>query len=169
MPCDHGGLCGLTAGQAASGYDTGPQAGPARDAVARVVIASDPLAVRQGLGVLFATPLMRALSADDRGTAEIVLAEAVNNIVEHAYATYSGTIELTLTCQGASLCCSLIDHGLSMPGDQLPAGRLGSPEDLAEGGFGWHLIRTLSQDLAYARDGTRNRLSFRLVTGQSGA
>ena len=46
----------------------------------------------------------------------------------------------------------------------LPA--LGQPsplvmgEDLPEGGFGWFLIRTLTLDLEYERDGGFNKLRF---------
>ena len=45
---------------------------------------------------------------------------------------------------------------------------LGAVEDLPEGGFGWHVIRTLSKDLHYRRENGRNQLSFRLDTTQSG-
>ena len=54
-----------------------------------------------------------------------------------------------------------------MPGGRPPAGRLPDGADCAlvdlpEGGFGWHLIRTLTRDLAYVRSGGCNRLSFLL-------
>lgn len=142
-------------------------------AVARIVIPSDPLAVRDGLRALFDTLLLRSLPEDHRGTAEIVLAEALNNIVEHAYACDQGEIELTLMLNGTGLVCRIIDSGVPMPGQVLPAGFLpappdaAAPETLAEGGFGWHLIRTLSLDLAYDRVGGQNLLSFRLEAGQS--
>ena len=43
-------------------------------------IASDPLAVREGLRALFDTAMLRALPLAARGTAEIVLAEALNTL-----------------------------------------------------------------------------------------
>lgn len=135
-------------------------------AVARIVIASDPLAVRDGLRALFDTLLLRSLPDSDRGTAEIVLAEALNNIVEHAYALNHGDIELTLMLNGSGLVCRIIDSGVPMPGKVLPADSLTTPEDMPEGGFGWHLIRSLSHDLAYDRVGEQNLLSFRLEPGQ---
>ena len=136
---------------------------------ARVTISADPLAVRDGLAVLFDTVMMRNMAEDDRGTAEIVLAEALNNIVEHAYAQHVGEIQITLLLHQNALICRIIDTGLPMPNNTLPAGHLAQfapTDDLPEGGFGWFLIRTLSRDLDYRRVDGRNQLSFRLETGQ---
>jgi len=133
-------------------------------------IASDPLAVREGLRALFDTAMLRALPLAARGTAEIVLAEALNNIVEHAYDDGSGRIDLLVRLQPPDLLCQIEDRGKSMPGDALPIGKLrpfSSFDDLPEGGFGWHLIRTLSRDLKYQRDEGRNCLRFRLGVEQS--
>lgn len=135
-----------------------------------LTILSDPLAVRKGLQAMLETPALQSLPADGRGTAEIVLAEALNNIVEHAYAQHSGEIEVKLTLLPGSMACEISDSGLPMPGENLPEGKL-KPilpgDELPEGGFGWFLIRTLSQDLHYRRLGSRNLLTFRLNTEQS--
>ena len=60
----------------------------------------------------------------------------------------------------------LLDQGLPMPGGQPPPGQAAgvdvAVDDLPEGGFGWFLIRKLSQDLRYSRDGDTNRLCFSL-------
>ena len=144
-------------------------AGFGHQRTARVTISADPLAVRDGLAVLFDTAMLRSLAEDDRGTAEIVLAEALNNIVEHAYAHHVGEIEITLLLHQNALICRIVDTGLPMPNNTLPAGQLAQfapTDDLPEGGFGWFLIRTLSRDLDYRRVDGRNQLSFRLETGQ---
>lgn len=137
----------------------------------RIVIPSDPVSVRQALCALF-TPLMSGpISQDARDTAQLVLAEALNNIVEHAYANTPGEIEVTIEFSSKGLTCSITDCGLPMPDEHLPEGHLPYPlnsEDLPEGGFGWHLIRTLSEDLDYSRIGGRNRLTFRIESKQSG-
>ena len=146
-------------------------AGLAAPRTTQVTISADPLAVREGLRILFDTMLLRSLAEDDRGTAEIVLAEALNNIVEHAYAQHAGEIEITLLLHQNALICRIIDTGLPMPDETLPVGHLAAFEptdDLPEGGFGWFLIRTLSRDLDYKRVDGRNHLSFRLETGQFG-
>ena len=130
----------------------------------RLLIPSDAGAVRQALQEARATWLLRSLTDDARGTAEIVIAEALNNIVEHAYASHAGEIELSLKRSGGKLSVLITDRGHPMPGGSLPEGRLpaADPDNLPEGGFGWFLIRTLSQDLRYCRADGRNHLFFRL-------
>jgi serine/threonine-protein kinase RsbW len=127
------------------------------------ILESNPAAISAGLQEMFSSDLLMALSDGSRGTVEIVLAEALNNVVEHAYATYSGTIKIRVTPGDGFLFVRIVDSGLPMPAQELPNGRLGIAteiQDLKEGGFGWYLIRTLSQDLAYLRDGGLNILSF---------
>lgn len=107
----------------------------------------------------------RQISAQDAGTLELALAEVLNNIVEHAYGDQgSGHISLTLWRQGGGLACTVIDQGRAMPGLTLPTGQMQDVaeriEDLAEGGWGWALIRALTQDLQYEHHGGMNRLSF---------
>lgn len=140
---------------------SGPRAGPP----VTVVLPGEAAAVRATILSLLRSPPLCTLTAELRGNAEIVLAEVLNNIVEHAYAAGPGRIELTLRQDGDGLRCTIADEGCPMPGGAPPDGRLpaADPDDLPEGGFGWHMIRTLTRDLAYRRDGGRNLLSFRLV------
>jgi serine/threonine-protein kinase RsbW len=134
--------------------------------VLRLVIPGTPLAVREALRRVFAAPLLCALDEDARGTAELVLAEVLNNVVEHAYAGAPGEIDLRLGLRPGSLMCMVRDRGRPMPGGRLPGGvpPVIRPDDPPEGGFGWHLIRSLSQDLRYRRAGGRNHLRFRVET-----
>lgn len=139
---------------------------PADDAaVARLTIAGEPAAVREGLRALMAAPPLAGLPQDLRQDAEIVLAEALNNIAEHAYAAGEGAIEVEVAPAAGGVACTIRDRGAAMPGGALPAGLLPAADgpDLPEGGFGWHLIRRLTRDLAYRRDGSGNRLSFRIA------
>jgi serine/threonine-protein kinase RsbW len=138
---------------------------------AHLTIPARKSAVREGLQSLFDTILLQSLPAHERGTAEIVLAEALNNIVEHAYSCYEGEIEISLQLRKDELVCKISDTGLPMPDGQLPSGKLpklGQLDSLPEGGFGWHLIRSLSKDLDYHREDGRNFLTFRLDMRQSG-
>ncbi|MDR7123258.1 ATP-binding protein [Pseudotabrizicola sp. 4114] len=135
----------------------------------RIIINADPIAVRQALGALFDQLMAGRMSADARDAAQIVLAEALNNIVEHAYAQGPGEIELTIDISARGLTCRIMDAGQPLPGVGVPVGELAPllpGEDLPEGGFGWHLIRSLSEDLNYRREGERNFLSFRISAQQ---
>jgi serine/threonine-protein kinase RsbW len=136
-----------------------------RKQASHVIAHADPLAVRHGLASLFAQEPLACLSEDMRGTAEIVMAEVLNNIVEHAYAAQSGAIEVCIDLGEHGLECTITDSGAPMPGDDLPKGiphALDQIDDLPEGGFGWFLIRSLAQDLQYSRFRDQNFLRFRL-------
>ncbi len=106
--------------------------------------------------------------ADACGTAEIVLAEALNNIAEHAFATtQTGTIRVTLTPGQTGLTAEIVDKGTALPGLCPPVGQLpplgGTTRSLPEGGFGWFLIRTLTDCLSYTRHAGENHLCLRLA------
>lgn len=132
------------------------------------------MAVRLALISLF-TQLMRSpMGPEARDTAQIVLAEVLNNIVEHAYGETPGEIEVTIDVSSVGLSFRIIDAGLPLPDGALPLGDLpvgGAPVlcpdgEMPEGGFGWYLIRTLSEDVAYRREGERNFLTFRISAQQ---
>jgi serine/threonine-protein kinase RsbW len=145
---------------------------------ATLTIAANSMSVRRGLKRLFAAAPLKGLSDDFRGTAEIVMAEALNNIVEHAYAGNAavgshigqkdglGEIEISVDMNDDTLSCCVIDRGSAMPNLELPQGAphdLTPGNDLPEGGFGWFLIRSLVQDLRYTRKDNQNLLQFRVV------
>ena len=132
---------------------------------ASFVIASTPMLVRKALREILRHPVMAHLSAVGRSTAEIVLAEALNNIVEHAYDGAIDQIDLRLQLRSGRLLCDIFDRGAPMPNSELPTGlaqRIEPGNDLPEGGFGWFLIRALTENLAYRRIDARNHLSFQL-------
>lgn len=138
------------------------------DAAIRLLIHSDAHSVRAALLDLFAARPLGHLPDVERDAAELVLAEVLNNIVEHADVPTQGTIELTIRPSRHGLDCTVVDGGAPMPGDGPPAERmpnLSATRDPPEGGFGWPLIRLLASDLAYRRIGDRNELTFRLSPG----
>ncbi len=118
--------------------------------------------VRQVLRLLRQDSVLRGLSADAVDCCELVLAEAMNNIVEHAYGAADGSLRLTLLRGRHRVICRLMDCGRPMPGLTLPPSRLPAPDasddSLAEGGYGWFLIHSLSQRLHYRRRGGLNWL-----------
>lgn len=147
------------------------------DADFRLMFQAEPFAVRQALRTAIAR-FARRMRADEAGTLELVLAEVFNNIVEHAYEErHEGLIELRIERRSRGLVCGVADLGKPMPGGVLPAGAApalvgagagaesggGTSPDidgLPEGGFGWFLIRDLTRNLTYRREGTVNRLNF---------
>lgn len=129
------------------------------------------LDVRAGLREMMTCALVRDLGRDSLGTTELVLAEVLNNVVEHAYSAFPGVIEVEVQRAPDRLNFHISDMGLPMPGAEPPPGRLPdltSFEDLPEGGFGWFLIRRLAQDLRYSRADGGNRLSFHVSVDNAG-
>lgn len=116
--------------------------------------------------------LGESLTEDAAGMVELALAEALNNIVEHAYADLPpGPIRLSLTRQPGSVVCLIKDEGRPMPNLEAPDGALqkvaNRVEDLPEGGWGWSLIRALTTDLHYRRQANQNQLTFQIPVAAS--
>jgi serine/threonine-protein kinase RsbW len=136
-------------------------------AAAVFTFGSTSLSVRAALVEVRVVLAELAPDADAAGSIEIVLAEVLNNIGEHAYrGRAGGSIVLRIRDEGEMLHFETRDDGLPMPNGRMPAGRaarLDCPvEDIPEGGFGWHLIRNLTAGLCYARVGDCNQLTFRM-------
>ncbi|WGW04012.1 ATP-binding protein [Tropicibacter oceani] len=134
------------------------------------VLASRPEAVRETLAAARDDLARHGHGHEALGPCELVLAEALNNIVEHAYEErVDGEISLCLTLVGDRLDAQIEDRGHSMPGGDLPKGELTtldvSNADLPEGGFGWFLIRSMTDDLRYRRKEGVNYLSFSIMLG----
>ncbi|MEL7116371.1 MAG: ATP-binding protein [Pseudomonadota bacterium] len=133
----------------------------------RITFWSDPFEVRDVLHKL--QTQWSGWGTDEELTqkAEQVVAEVLNNVVEHAHRE-DPEGEIILTCvRGKSeptLKFEIRDDGIPMPGLQLPSGKLAEfgPDtaDLPEGGFGWFMIRELTQNLDYQRAGDWNVLRF---------
>jgi serine/threonine-protein kinase RsbW len=131
----------------------------------RRVFPANPLAIRENLAQLQGLYPLTALTPDHLAMVELVLAEVLNNVAEHAYSGGAGDVEVALSLGPGGLLCQVRDSGAPMPEGALPDGAL--PElsetafdDLPEGGFGWHMIRSLTQGLGYSRTGGCNRLTF---------
>ncbi|KPP84313.1 MAG: serine/threonine-protein kinase RsbW [Rhodobacteraceae bacterium HLUCCO07] len=135
-----------------------------------LAFASTELAVRAALNELTTALFVEGHDDSVRSTAEIVLGEVLNNIVEHAYGPdRQGEIELCCESGQNALWVTVCDRGAPMPGLRLPSGRPveldGVREDLPEGGFGWFLVHSLAENLDYCRAAGRNRLSFAVPYG----
>lgn len=109
-------------------------------------------------------------SVEERGTVELVLAEVLNNVVEHAYAgTDDGEIALEVRETSSGLTVTVQDYGVPMPEGGLPIKPLGPLSDdllsMPEGGFGWFLVGQLAHDHKYQRVDDCNCLTFRVSVG----
>ena len=132
-----------------------------------VRLKSDNLSIRSALGEVIDALKARSIDPDALGSVEIVLAEALNNVAEHAYEMRGdGNIEISGHVTASGLHFDIIDEGVPMPMDQVPAGNAANldvgTEDMPEGGFGWFLIRQMTEDLSYLRSNGRNHLSLTL-------
>lgn len=105
---------------------------------------------------------------------EIAFAEAVNNVIEHAYGGCRGRkIAIRARLSQTELEVRLVDSGLPLPGGHVPRRLrldLDRPRDaLPEGGFGWTMIHQLTGHVRYERRSGRNVLTLRFpLTGAAG-
>lgn len=102
------------------------------------------------------------------GPVQIVLAEVLNNVVEHAYGFREGEpFSLDMALDGPALTCVIRDFGTPFPDGTPPRGEAvaldGPTSSLPEGGFGWFLIRQLTEALSYDRTNGCNTLSLRFA------
>ncbi|MFN3277419.1 MAG: ATP-binding protein [Paracoccus hibiscisoli] len=115
------------------------------------------------------------VSDDTLGRLELVLAEVMNNVAEHAPLGQAApgpgplpVIHLCIVRHNSGLACALTDDGVSLPDDCLLPRSLPDmvADDLPEGGFGWFLIQDLTQALCYYREESRNYLAFSIPFAQ---
>lgn len=122
-------------------------------------------AVRQTIARIVAALRDVVPDADRLGTVELVLAETLNNVVDHAYAEHQPPGPVTVICRGRDdlLEIRITDRGAPMPQGRIPHATIPpcTPPsgDLPEGGFGWFLIRGLSQRVTYTRRDGVNTLT----------
>ncbi|CAA6801217.1 MAG: Serine/threonine-protein kinase RsbW [uncultured Thiotrichaceae bacterium] len=103
------------------------------------------------------------LTNDQIGQLELILVEAVTNVIEHAYEYKTGNqIQVKVECDPDNTIKMIIsDRGKSMPDSlqgKLKADRLSLPEPelLPESGWGMGLIQMLSDSFHYERNNEQN-------------
>ena len=132
-------------------------------------VRSGTKAVRDALNGLIRGLAPLALDVEEISTVELVMAEALNNIVEHAYPEPDQPGPITIRCahRQDGLHMTILDQGLPMPDGQAPVGMAKNLDvdimDMPEGGFGWFLIQNLAKDVRYGRINDQNRLALRLA------
>ena len=143
-----------------------------RGAPPALVLPADSFAVRAALEVVIRQLTELGLEVEELGTVELVLAEVMNNVIEHAYrGRDDGELQLWWTLGRGGLHVRLADTGAAMPDGRLPVVDVPSAEAHAatvpEGGFGWFLIGGLARNVVYRREGGTNVLTFRVVVGDA--
>lgn len=143
--------------------------GPGMPGTSRLylIFPGDEASVRSALRTATGSIHRMRLGAQLHVLVEIVLAEVLNNVVEHAYAESGrGVIEIEIERLDDALAFRVTDNGTPMPEGAMPEGRPHDldvpPDQLPEGGFGWFLIRELTEGLEYRRSANRNDLRFRV-------
>lgn len=135
-------------------------------------IPANPHSVRQALHTLIGHLNSLRLEDEELGSVELVVAEALNNIVEHAYrGREGGEIQLWWTLGRTGLHVRIADTGRQMPDGWVPLMMSRDAADHAalvpEGGFGWFLIAGLAHNVVYRREKNVNTLTFRMVVGDA--
>ena len=98
------------------------------------------------------------------GDITLVLAESLNNVVEHAYgADLDGPIEVLVDRRGSTVSMQIVDDGTPFDGPPeevalVTDGR--EVADMPESGFGWFLIKTLTEDIHFAHVDGKNKLTL---------
>jgi serine/threonine-protein kinase RsbW len=111
--------------------------------------------------LLSVTAFLRKADAPDEWAEDmgIILAEAMTNVARHGYRDRPGRIDLSITLDLQSLYACICDEGDAF--DVSSLGRVApDPDALQEGGYGWFLIRSLSEKLRYQRRDGINKLEF---------
>jgi serine/threonine-protein kinase RsbW len=134
-----------------------------------VAVNSGTFAAREAISQLMEKLSPLQLDIEETGTFELVIAEALNNVVEHGYPdpTQGGPIEIDCTHKSNGLHVHIVDQGLPMPDGKTPLGLAAEVDvdfmDMPEGGFGWFLIKDLAKDVHYERQGNSNCLHLRVA------
>jgi serine/threonine-protein kinase RsbW len=141
-------------------------------------IEADAAAVSAAVIALGEALARTDLCEDLRIDVELVAAEAMNNVVEHAYREGgSGWLEILVEMAASGPAIGVVDGGRPLPVGLLgpiapdgcgvtpafegsPSGRTAveEPDEMAEGGFGWQMIRSCAAAICYERTEGMNRL-----------
>ena len=134
------------------------------------VLTASPDAVRDTLRDI-RERFREEVAEDTLGRLELVLAEVMNNVAEHAPEAAAGRLPVIHLCvvrHVAGLACALTDDGAVLPAECLAPRSLPRAVDMPEGGFGWYLIQDLTRALCYYREDSRNHLAFNVPFGPEG-
>jgi serine/threonine-protein kinase RsbW len=111
----------------------------------------------------FLESAVQTLGGDEDVAGDLVLAlnEAVTNTLLHGYGERPGPVEVCVEAEGDDIRVHLTDDAPPFDPTAVPPPDIHLPlEDRPLGGLGVHMMRQLSDELIYAVDDGRNRLTF---------
>ncbi len=135
-----------------------------------VSLAGTAHAVRDALAACRAQFSLMRVHPQKLDEIELVMAEILNNIVEHALAGKPTTESIHISCRISGGFVSIVfnDPGTPYADKDLPCPEPRSAgaqaRGLPEGGFGWGLIHLLAKDISYVRANHRNLLTIVMDT-----
>ncbi len=102
------------------------------------------------------------LAVDDLMNINLVLDEAVINVIAHGYEDdHDHLISVSLSLDGSRARMHVEDDGVPFNILEAPPAKLDIPiEERKPGGLGVHIIKTLCESVAYRREGGRNHLTM---------
>ncbi len=93
---------------------------------------------------------------------QIVLAEALNNVIEHGFEHENmGELEIRIEVFGERVTVHVSDNGMEFTppsNTQTPLKFEDNLDELPEGGFGWFLIKEITSSFEFHRKKDRNEL-----------
>lgn len=107
------------------------------------------------------------LTDDDTLNVNLVLDEAIINVIEHGFQDGAEhAIDVRLLLDGSRLTILVEDDGIAYNPLDAPAPRFDLPlEQRRIGGLGVHIMKTLAERVEYQRDDARNRLTITMAVG----
>ncbi|UCE32326.1 MAG: ATP-binding protein, partial [Burkholderiales bacterium] len=102
------------------------------------------------------------LDAQTLSDLRLAVEEACTNLIEHAYpADAPGPIELTVSADDDRVVVEIRDQAPPFDPAGLSPPDLGADwQDRPVGGLGWHLIRSVMDEVRYVSDAAGNRLTL---------
>ena len=126
----------------------------------RLTIPAKPEYIALSRLALSGLSRVRPFSEEDLADLKLAITEACSNSVRHAYDGGEGTVEIRYVLEGNRITIEVADDGAGF--DHQPRGGNGETGDLAEGGLGIAIIRSIADELEIGRreTGAGSRLRF---------
>jgi serine/threonine-protein kinase RsbW len=128
--------------------------------VVRLTIPAKPEYIALSRLALTGLARVRPFTEETLADLKLAITEACSNSVRHAYPGGQGTVDIEYRLEGERISIEVADDGTGFDHDQ---GAGESPNgDLAEGGLGIAIIRSIADELEIGRrsDGPGSRLRF---------